>query len=187
MYEICKIIDLLRKICTYINGWLNKLFFPPSKVDLNIFLMPEVDRVYPGTIEAFLISTYTFACTANSTDGIKSITWEINGVPVADGIKTRNESRGQLHQLTSEMTYNPAITDTKISCVVQGINETKEETVFIKCKIRNVCIYMQGLWTCKKNWRFNHIQQSIDQPFNRLINQWYDQPINPFMYQSINL
>ncbi|PIK48384.1 hypothetical protein BSL78_14744 [Apostichopus japonicus] len=107
-------------------------------VDLNIFLMPEVDRVYPGTIEAFLISTYTFACTANSTDGIKSITWEINGVPVADGIKTRNESRGQLHQLTSEMTYNPAITDTKISCVVQGINETKEETVFIKLVLPDV-------------------------------------------------
>ncbi|XP_071823277.1 uncharacterized protein [Apostichopus japonicus] len=107
-------------------------------VDLNILLMPEVDRVYPGTIEAFLISTYTFACTANSTDWIKSITWEINGVPVADGIKTRNESRGQLHQLTSEMTYNPAITDTKISCVVQGINETKEETVFIKLVLPDV-------------------------------------------------
>lgn len=110
-------------------------YFSIYLVEMKVFLMPNRERSYPGTIRIYESSDYSFVCISNSTDEIKDIQWSINGVQQKENVKIKNESNNHIYQLRSTLEYNPSSRHQTISCSSRGLNIIKEEKVNIKCKI----------------------------------------------------
>ncbi|KAJ8034586.1 Hemicentin-1 [Holothuria leucospilota] len=102
-----------------------KIIHVTMKVQLGVYLMPGIKRLYPDTVEFYEGSQYILVCIANSTDDISSLQWQVNGVYVSrDVFTTTVNSSLTVRQLISQYHYTSVISHLTISCVAEGEDET---------------------------------------------------------------